>query len=223
MGRPILFSKAILLTAFIPLYTLQRVEGKIFRPMALTLTFALIAGTILALTVVPVLASFAVKEPNRRSTSPGSCAGLLAALPAGARTARCAARCWCWRAASLAGRGRRRRCHFIGSEFLPKLDEGALWVRVFMPESIAPTEADRASCERSAAILASFPEVKTVVSQLGRPDDGTDVNGFDVVEFYVDLKPRARVEDRTQPRGLSDAMNARRLQRFPASSSSSAR
>ena len=62
MGRPILFSKAILLTAFIPLYTLQRVEGKIFRPMALTLTFALIVGTILALTVVPVLASFAFKK-----------------------------------------------------------------------------------------------------------------------------------------------------------------
>src|SRR5579872_5452644 len=61
MGRPILFSKAILLTAFIPLYTLQRVEGKIFRPMALTLTFALIVGTILALTVVPTLASFAIK------------------------------------------------------------------------------------------------------------------------------------------------------------------
>ena len=78
MGRPILFSKVILLTAFIPLYTMQRVEGRIFKPMALTLTFALIAGTVFAIVVVPALASFAVQGENRQRTRPGSCAGWCA-------------------------------------------------------------------------------------------------------------------------------------------------
>ena len=80
MGRPILFSKVILLTAFIPLYTMQRVEGRIFKPMALTLTFALIAGTVFAIVIVPALASFAVRGQRLRRTRPGSCAGWCASI-----------------------------------------------------------------------------------------------------------------------------------------------
>jgi cobalt-zinc-cadmium resistance protein CzcA len=187
MGRPILFSKAILLTAFIPLYTLQRVEGKIFRPMALTLTFALIVGTILALTVVPVLASFAVRKKFATGESwvvrrlmsvyrPALSWALRARLllPAIALAVLALALVVLTR---------------VGSEFLPKLDEGSLWVRAFMPETISPSEADRL-VQHIRGTLVSFPEVRSVVSQLGRPDDGTDINGFDVVENDVELDPK---------------------------------
>ena len=207
MGRPILFSKAILLTAFIPLYTLQRVEGKIFRPMALTLTFALIAGTLLAILVVPVLASFGLRRPGGAEPESwlvhrlqGLYHRLLTRVLAARRLFLAAA------AACLVGAG--VLLSFIGSEFLPKLDEGALWVRIHMPQSISPTEAARVT-RQARAILASFPEAKTVVSQLGRPDDGTDVNGFDTVEIYVDLKAREQWRTAADREGLIAAMNAK--------------
>ena len=164
MGRPILFSKAILLTAFIPLYTLQRVEGKIFKPMALTLTFALVVGTILALTVVPVLASFAFRKnistreswivhQLHRVYHPWLNRALQSrALFLGGATVLLV----------LAGVVLTR----IGSEFLPKLDEGTLWVRAFMPETISPSQAGRLA-QDIRRILVSFPEVQFVVSQLG--------------------------------------------------------
>ncbi len=204
MGRPILFSKAILLTAFIPLYTLQRVEGKIFRPMALTLTFALIVGTILALTVVPVLASFAVK--NKIAEHESLFVRLLhrvyeplLALAIKTRWLVLTAALGCLVATGFL-------LSMIGSEFLPKLDEGTLWVRGFMPDTIAPSQA--AQLVRSMRqIIAGFPEVKTVVSQLGRPDDGTDVNGFDVVEIAVDLKPRGEWQTANNREDLCEAMN----------------
>ena len=186
MGKPILFSKAILLTAFIPLFTLQRVEGKIFRPMALTLTFALIVGTILALTIVPVLATFAFRKKiaHQESWIVRQLNRYYQAL------LDCALRFRFWFLAGaivlllLAGLSLTR----LGSEFLPKLDEGSLWVRAFMPETISPSEAGHIA-QNIRRILVSFPEVKSVVSQLGRPDDGTDINGFDVVECDVELNP----------------------------------
>jgi len=213
MGKPILFSKAILLTAFIPLYTLQRVEGKIFRPMALTLTFALLAGTLLALFVVPTLLSYAVGLGRRAAAAPSRLVGRLQALyrPALDLALRRRALVLALAVASLAvawlvGAS-------LGSEFLPKLDEGALWVRLTMPGSISPTEADRVTTE-ARRLLASFPEVKTVVSQLGRPDDGTDINGFDTVEIFADLVPRERWTTARDREGLADAVRAR-LERIP--------
>ncbi|MFI5197197.1 MAG: efflux RND transporter permease subunit [Thermoanaerobaculia bacterium] len=225
VGKPILFSKAILITAFLPLFTLQRVEGKIFRPMALTLTFALLWGTILALTVVPVLASYAVK---RHGAAPPSPATHAAESPAGSESvvARTLTRLY---EPALGFVLERRKsvlaaalvllalggtvAALLGSEFLPKLDEGALWVRATFPGSISPTEASRIT-RQIRATLASFPETKTVVSQLGRPDDGTDVNGFDTSEFYVDLIPRDRWTTAKTRDALSDAMN-RKLSAIP--------
>lgn len=231
VGKPILFSKAILITAFLPLYTLQRVEGKIFRPMALTLTFALLWGTILALTIVPVLASFALKPGNpsrglswpfRPAASPPAPTG----HDAESATVRFLTRLY--RPALAEVLARRKSviaaagallaagvvtALLLGSEFLPKLDEGALWVRATFPGSISPSEADRLT-RKIRTTLASFPEVKTVVSQLGRPDDGTDVNGFDTVELYVDLIPREKWTTATSRDTLSDAMN-RKLSEIP--------
>ncbi len=187
MGRPILFSKVILLTAFIPLYTLQRVEGKIFRPMALTLTFALIVGTILALTVVPVLASYAVKGKiaEKESVLVRFLLGIYRPMLAKVQAMRPVILGVAVASLVLTG----VVLYFTGSEFLPKLDEGTLYVRGFMPHTISPTEAARL-VKKTRSILATFPEVLSIVSQDGRPDDGTDVNGFDVVEIAVPLKPR---------------------------------
>ncbi|HTQ81249.1 MAG TPA: efflux RND transporter permease subunit, partial [Thermoanaerobaculia bacterium] len=206
MGKPILFSKAILLTAFVPLYTMQRVEGKIFRPMALTLTFALLAGTLLAVFVVPTLLSFALK-----GTRVAQHAWLVERLQRLYRPAldfalarRTLSLLLAVAALALAGWVGTA----LGSEFLPKLDEGSLWVRVVMPGSISPTEADRLTA-RIRHLLGGFPEVKTVVSQLGRPDDGTDVNGFDTAEFFVDLKPRESWTTAPDREGLSEAIRGR--------------
>ncbi len=194
MGRPILFSKAILLTAFLPLYTMQRVEGKIFQPMALTLTFALLAGTILALTVVPALASFAVRRKIAAHESWIVRQLLALYRPVLAAALHRRKLVLGISLLSLAAAG--ATAYLVGSEFLPKLDEGSLWVRAFMPQTISPTEAARI-VKRIRGTLISFPESRTVVSQLGRPDDGTDVNGFDVVETAVELRPRE--EWRTAP------------------------
>ncbi|MDP9120820.1 MAG: CusA/CzcA family heavy metal efflux RND transporter [Acidobacteriota bacterium] len=214
MGKPILFSKAILLIAFIPLYTLQRVEGKIFRPMALTLTFALIAGTLLALFIVPTLLSFALKL-DREAAPPRQPAivQLLHRLYGPALGFALRRRALVLTAAVGCLAGALFLAAHLGSEFLPKLDEGALWVRVTMPGSISPTEADRITVQ-VRRLLAGFPEVKTVVSQLGRPDDGTDVNGFDTTEIYVDLRPREEWKTAASREELSEAIR-RKLEQIP--------
>jgi cobalt-zinc-cadmium resistance protein CzcA len=211
MGRPILFSKAILLTAFIPLYTLQRVEGRIFRPMAVTLSFALIVGTLFGLIVVPVLASFSVRGGIAEQESLIVRAllrvyrpALSFALKSGRLVVVIAL------GLLLAGAVTYR---FLGSEFLPKLDEGDLWVRTFAPPSISPSESARITRDVRRR-LAAFPEVRYVVSQIGRPDDGTDVNGWDVTEYSVGLKPRSEWQTAHDRDGLDEAM-ARSLREIP--------
>jgi cobalt-zinc-cadmium resistance protein CzcA len=204
MGRPILFSKAILLTAFIPVYTLERVEGRIFRPMALTLTYALITGTLFAVFVVPAIISFVMKHGVREEES-WTVRHLIRLyrprleLALGHRTLFLAFAGLLLAAGILA-------FYSIGSEFLPKLDEGALWVRIFMPKSISPSEAAKI-VSNVRHRLASFPEAENVLSQLGRPDDGTDINGFDVCEFNVNLKPRSEWKTASNREGLIEAMS----------------
>ncbi|HXO20829.1 MAG TPA: CusA/CzcA family heavy metal efflux RND transporter [Thermoanaerobaculia bacterium] len=210
-GKPILFSKAVLLTAFVPLYSLQRVEGKIFRPMALTLTFALVTGTLLAVFVVPVLLSFALrggKVPRRAWLVERLEQAYRPALGFALRRRGLVLAAAAALLALAAGVGSR-----LGSEFLPKLDEGSLWVRVTMPGSISPTEADRVTT-RVRRLLAGFPEVTAVVSQLGRPDDGTDINGFDTAEFFVGLKAREEWTTADNREDLAE-MIRRRLQGIP--------
>jgi len=211
MGRPILFSKAILLTAFIPLYTLQRVEGRIFRPMALTLTFALVVGTLFALLVVPVLASFAVKNGIAEHESWAVRWLVKTYRPALAYALRSSR--LVYSVATLLLVLGAATYHFIGSEFLPKLDEGDLWVRTFAPPSISPSESAKIT-QAVRLRLASFPEVRYVVSQIGRPDDGTDVNGWAITEYSVGLKPRSAWITAHDRDGLVAAMT-RNLSEIP--------
>ncbi len=187
MGRPILFSKAIVITAFLPIFTFQRVERRIFSPMAFALTFALLGSLILSLTLVPVLSSFWLtpeqgkREPavtrwvqhgyrslldwvlaHRRLTIASAAVALLVSLGIGTR---------------------------LGTEFLPELDEGNIWLTVVLPVGISLDDAK--GIERQIrAVMRSYPEVTRVVSHLGRPDDGTDAKGANNLEIYADLRPR---------------------------------
>ncbi len=189
MGHPILFSKAIIILAFMPIFTFQRVEGKIFSPMAFTLSFALLGAILLTLTLLPSLLSFAVKNKDlaekhsdwlkrlqdryrdllrwaesRRISIISAALGLLAITLVLAP--------------------------LLGSEFLPKLDEGNIWLTISLPPATALDETK--NIERQVReILHSYPEVGNVVSQVGRPDDGTDPKGPNNMEIMADLKPRS--------------------------------
>lgn len=206
VGVPQLFSTVIIVTAFLPLFTLQRVEGRIFRPLAMTLTFALVCGFLLSITVVPTLASFVVKPEAEGGES--ALVRFLGRLYRPALDRALARRKLVVASAVAILAAGFALVPFLGTEFLPKLDEGALWIRMTMPERIGPAEA--AGLVRQArAILREFPEVRTVVSQLGRPDDGTEVNGFDTVEMYADLLPRDRWTSARRREDLVAKMSAR--------------
>src|SRR5499427_2689949 len=188
VSRPIFFSSAIIVVAFLPLFTMQGVEGQIFGPMALTYGFALTGALILALTFSPVMASLMLTPPHEdRDTllvrglkrvyapllrgvlaHPGLTVG-VAVLALGATLA---------------------TIPFIGGEFMPKLEEGNLWVRATMPNTIAYSYATELA-DQMRDIFTKYPEVTTVVSQLGRPEDGTDPTSYFNCEFFVNLKPRA--------------------------------
>jgi heavy metal efflux system protein len=197
VNKAIFFSAAIIIAGFVPLFTLSGVEGHIFGPMAKTYAYAILGGLIATFTVSPALSALMlpdqVEEKEtvavrllRRAYTPLvrfalanriltlGCAGLLVVT------------------ALLAGRS-------LGLEFLPHLEEGNFWIRATMPPAISLEEGN-GYVNRMRRIIASFPEVQTVVSQHGRPDDGTDATGFFNAEFFVPLKPFD-----TWPRGVDKA------------------
>lgn len=187
--RPVFFAIAIIITAYLPIFTLQAVEGRLFKPMAWTVAFALLGALLFSIIVAPVLASFLFRNGAKEWENPvmrflaeryrksvtwsihhrgftigGAVLGFLLALYL-----------------SLGG--------VIGSEFLPHLDEGAIWVRGTLAPSTGPDESV-AIANKARLILASFPEVTEATSQAGRADDGTDTTGFFNTEYYVGLKPK---------------------------------
>jgi cobalt-zinc-cadmium resistance protein CzcA len=187
VGIPILFSQTIIILAFIPIFTLQRVEGKLFRPLAFTLSFAMVGALISSLTVIPVLASIAFRNLREHANPVIHWAAsayspilsfFLSNKVAGLTVAACAVLIGAIAFSQL------------GTDFLPKLDEGALWVRATMPNSISLQTASEIT-PKIREILLSFPEVKMTVTQLGRPDDGTDPAGVNNAETFVDLKPES--------------------------------
>jgi heavy metal efflux system protein len=187
--RPVFYAIAIIITAYLPIFTLQRVEGRLFQPMAWTVAFALAGALIFSMLIAPVLASFAFAKGAKEWHNP-----VMVFLTERYRYAlRWAIR---HRAITvgvvLIGVGVAIFLTFsgtIGSEFLPHLDEGALWVRGTLAPSTGPDEGIRVA-NQARIVLCSFPEVPQCTSQVGRPDDGTDTTGFFNTEYFVDLKPK---------------------------------
>jgi cobalt-zinc-cadmium resistance protein CzcA len=187
VARPLTFAVLIIMTVYVPILTFQRIEGKLFRPMAVTISLAVIGSLVLTLTLIPVLSSYLFQRPPSERESP-----LLHWLRAPyVRAAR-----WCVRRPMvpiLSATGLLAVSLFtftlLGKEFLPELDEGDLWLRVKFPVGIS-LEGARPYVHDIRERILRFPEVRVVVSQLGAPDDGTDPNGPDTVELYIGLKPR---------------------------------
>ncbi|HEY6303086.1 MAG TPA: CusA/CzcA family heavy metal efflux RND transporter [Terriglobales bacterium] len=187
--RPVFYAIAIIITAYLPIFTLQRVEGRLFHPMAWTVAFALLGALLFSILIAPVLASFAFQKGAKEWHNP-----VMHFLTEHYRMAvRWAIR----RRALTVGMGvvglfialYLAFSGVIGSEFLPHLDEGALWVRGTLAPSVGPDEGVRVS-NQARIILCSFPEVPQCTSQTGRPDDGTDTTSFFNTEYFVDLKPK---------------------------------
>jgi cobalt-zinc-cadmium resistance protein CzcA len=185
--RPVFFARGIIITSYLPIFTLQAVEGRLFKPMAWTVTFALLGALLFAILVAPVLAALLFRNGAKEWENP-----LLLWLTQHYRTAVRAAiehrRITVGIATVLFAVGVYLSVGGpIGSEFLPHLDEGSIWVRGTLPPSEGPT-ASIDFANRARLVIASFPEVTQVVSQTGRPDDGTDTAGFFNTEYFVDLK-----------------------------------
>jgi cobalt-zinc-cadmium resistance protein CzcA len=210
VARPLTFAVLIIMTVYVPILTFQRIEGKLFRPMAVTISLAVIGSLILTLTLIPVLASYLFRRPPSERESP-----LLRWL----RRPYVPAVRWCVRRPLIPIGGAAGLLvvalfvfSLLGKEFLPELDEGDLWLRVKFPIGIA-LDAARPYVHEIRERLLKFPEVRVIVSQLGAPDDGTDPNGPDNVEFYIGLKPREewRIRDKDK---LIEAMG-HALEDFP--------
>ena len=212
VNHAIFFSAAVIIVGFVPLFTLSGVEGHIFGPMAKTYAYALGGGLLATFTVSPALSALLlradVEETEtlivrwlRRLYTPVleftlknrvitlSCSAFLLAL------------------ALLAGRS-------LGLEFLPHLEEGNLWIRATMPPAVSLEEGND-YVNRIRKVIKDFPEVDTVVSQQGRPDDGTDATGFFNAEFFAPLKPASAWRDGVDKDSLTDEMSSKLTEEFP--------
>jgi heavy metal efflux system protein len=189
--RPVFYAIGIIVTAYLPIFTLQAVEGRLFKPMAWTVAFALLGALIFSMLIAPVLASFLFWKGAREWHNPvmswitdryrHSATWAIEHRAVTVGVAVCA----------LLLAGYLGLSGVIGSEFLPHLDEGAIWVRGTLAPSTGPTTSV-ATTKKARVLLASFPEVTQVVSQAGRPDDGTDSTGFFNTEYFVDLLPKEK-------------------------------
>jgi cobalt-zinc-cadmium resistance protein CzcA len=213
--RPVFYSITIIITAYLPIFTLEKVEGRIFRPMAWTVAFALLGALTFSILVAPVLMSFLFRKGFREWENP-----VIGWITRGYRHA--VTRTVHHRGV-MAGVAMAAVCcslylvygGLIGAEFLPHLDEGSIWAFGTAAPSIGPAEGTRVM-NRARVMLASFPEVRQVISRVGRPDDGMDPVGFDNTEYFVDLKPKEewRPVFRQDKDELITAMS-RQLERIP--------
>jgi len=189
--RPVFYAVTIIITAYLPIFTLQQVEGRLFRPMAWTVAFALLGALLFSILIAPVLTSLLFRREVREWENP-----VFGLVLQGYRGSVSWAIHHRW---IMGGVGVGAVClslylltsGAIGSEFLPHLDEGAIWARGTAAPSTGPTEGIKVMNAARLA-FASFPEVTQVVSQVGRPDDGTDTTDFYITEYFVDLKPKER-------------------------------
>jgi cobalt-zinc-cadmium resistance protein CzcA len=186
VGRPTLFSMLIIIAAHIPIFTLTRHEGRIFAPMAYSVVSALVGALVLSLTLVPLLCSVMLKKnlPEKENFIVHAAKGWYEPALAWAlghkKTVLGIA------VASLIGS--LALVPSLGSEFLPELNEGSVWVNVTLPTSVSVSEAQE-MVKKVRAAIRKFPEVEQVNSKVGRPEDGTDPKLINMAEFLVDLKP----------------------------------
>jgi cobalt-zinc-cadmium resistance protein CzcA len=213
--RPVFYAITIIITAYLPIFTLEKVEGRIFRPMAWTVAFALLGALTFSILVAPVLASLLFPKEIREWENP-----LLRCITRGYRRALTWTVRHHWVMVGVAAGS--VSCSLlllfsgvIGSEFLPHLDEGSIWVRGTAPPSTGPAQG-AVLMHQARITLASFPEVTQVVSQIGRPDDGLDPVDFCNSEFFVDIRPKEewRPEFHQDKEQLIAAMD-RQLKKIP--------
>lgn len=210
-GKGIFFAKLIIITGLLPIFTFEKVEGKMFSPLAWTLSFALLGALILTFTLVPALASLLLKKDVREKHN-----RFLELLTRGVM--RLFQRCFRMRKMVF---GISIIClvagifsfKFLGSEFLPNLDEGSIYVRATGPLSISLDETKKLSNE-IRKIFLQFDEVKQVISQTGRPNDGTDATGFYNMEFHVDIYPKKEWKTKQSKEQLIERMQ-QHLSSFP--------
>ena len=205
VARPLTFAVLIIMTVYVPILTFQRIEGKLFRPMAVTISIAVIGSLLLTLTLIPVLCSLLFRRPPSTRESPLLHWLRRPYLPILRRCLRrplipIAGAAVCLALAIFV-------FTLLGKEFLPELDEGDLWVRVKFPVGVSIEGVSPYVREIRERFLR-FPEVRTVVSQLGAPDDGTDPEAPDNVEFYVGLRPREEWRTTRDKEKLVEAMTA---------------
>src|SRR5271169_4176619 len=187
--RPVFYAIAIIIITYLPIFTLQRVEGRLFKPMAWTVAFALLGALVFSILLAPVMSSLLFRKGVKAWENPvvtwitvwyeQTLKWILAR-----RMVALGATLFVYALTLYLSFG-----GAIGSEFLPHLDEGSIWARGTLSPSTGPTEGQRIM-DQARLVFASFPEVTQVVSQVGRSDDGTDATGFFNTEYFVDLKPR---------------------------------
>jgi len=187
LGKAIFFSKLIIIAGLLPIFSFEKVEGKMFSPLAWTLGFALIGALILTLTLIPLLSSILLKKNVKEKHNPFVefiTKGVMKMFSVTYRNKRMTLIVSA--VIVVIGLGMFK---FLGSEFLPELDEGAIYIRATCPLSISLDES-RNLADKMRKIIRTFPEVKQVMSQTGRPNDGTDATGFYNIEFHVDIYPK---------------------------------
>ena len=211
VGRPTLFSMLIIIAAHIPIFTLQRHEGRIFAPMAWSVTSALVGSLILSLTVVPLLCLWMLRKnlPERENALVHACKRVYEPVLGWAiyNKKMVVGIAVSVLAASLA------MVPKLGTEFLPELNEGSIWINVTLPASVSVSEA-QAMTGKFRAAIATVPEVDSVISKSGRPEDGTDPKLINMSEILVTLKPESQWRQGVNKRRIIDDMD-RAMSRFP--------
>lgn len=211
MGKAIFFSKLIILTCLIPIFAFQKVEGKMFSPLAYTLGFALLGALIYTLTLVPALSSILLRKDVREKHNP-----VVQFFENGIKTL--FQRAYRYPKASLLIAFSVMAltffsARFLGSEFLPELDEGALWVKAQLPMSSSLSQSKEIS-DKMTSIIRKYPEVRHTLAQIGRTNDGTDPKGFFNVEIAVDLYPKDEWRKGVSTENLIDSLDGQ-LSKIP--------
>jgi cobalt-zinc-cadmium resistance protein CzcA len=211
LGKAIFFSKLIIIAGLLPVFSFEKVEGKMFSPLAWTLGFALLGALILTLTLIPLLSSILLRKNVKEKHNifvEGITNGVMKMFT------------WTYHHkrislifASIAVVIGLFMFKYLGSEFLPELDEGAIYIRATCPLSVSLDES-KTLANKMRRIILSFPEVKQVMSQTGRPNDGTDATGFYNVEFHVDIYPKKEWKSGISKEELVDEMQ-KKLSVFP--------